>query len=258
MRPTSIGGVLLLILVTHTAPCLAEVNAWTGTWHLNETKSQPLGPSFAELVTPQGEYQMNNGRFSYSFRCDGKEYSTGADRSIVCLQGTSSATDTVLKIHGRVITQNHTEVSPDNKRLTVTTKPAGTSVAKTHIFERVSGSTGLSGSWQDMNDSYRTPKVIVTTLSASVFRLDFPLVKQDTEMNLDGADAPMHGASQEERVTLSARQDGQSRLFILQKIDGVAASEGFLILSQDGRSLIQETWRPGHPNERLRLVYDKQ
>jgi hypothetical protein len=176
----------------------------------------------------------------------------------VCLQGTSAATDTVLKIHGKVITQNHTEVSPDNKRLIVTIKPAGSSAAKTHIFERVSGSTGLSGSWQDTDDPYRTPKVIITTLSGSVFRLDLPLVKQDTEMSLDGVDAPTHGASKDEHVTLSAKPDGQSKLVLTQKIDGVAVSENSLTLSSDGRSLIHESWRPGHPNERLKLVYDKQ
>jgi hypothetical protein len=76
MRSISIGYVLSLIVAMNASTCLAESNAWTGTWHLNETKSQSPGPSFTELVTPQGEYQMNNGRFSYSFRCDGKEYPT--------------------------------------------------------------------------------------------------------------------------------------------------------------------------------------
>jgi hypothetical protein len=203
-------------------------------------------------------YQINNSRFSYSFRCDGKEYPAGADRSIVCPHGTSSMTDSVLKIHGKIVVRNHNEVSPDSKQLIVTSRLSASGALKTHSFERVSGTTGLSGSWQDMDDSHREPKVIITTLSASVFRLEIPLVKQDTEMNLDGTDAPTHGASKEERVTLSAKPDGQSKLVFTQKVDGVDVAESSLTLSHDGRSLIQQTWRPGHPNERQTLVYDKQ
>jgi hypothetical protein len=257
MRSTSIGGTLL-ILAIHSARCLAEANVWTGTWHLNEIKSQSPGPDFAEQVTPQGEYQVTSARFRYSFRCDGKEYPEGADRSIVCLHGTSSATDTVLKIGGKIVSRNHTEISPDNKQLTITTRPTESSAVKTHSFRRVAGSNGLSGSWQDTDDSHRAPKVMITTLSGSVFRLDLPTVQQSTEMNLDGTDAPTHGISKQERVTLSAKPNGQSKLAMIQKFDGIDVAESSLTLSSDGRSLILQSWRPGHPNVSNTLVYDKQ
>jgi hypothetical protein len=201
---------------------------------------------------------MKNASFSYRFRCDGKEYPAGADRSIVCLDGTPYSTDTVLKISGKAVVKSHSEISPDNKHLVVTSKPTGSKTTKTHTFQRVFGSTGLSGSWRDTDDTYRAPKILITNLSGSVFRLDLPLVKQDTEMNLDGVDAPTHGASKQERVTLSVKPDGQSKLVFMQKIDGVAVSESSLTLSPDGRSLIDDSWRPGHPNDKLRLIYDKQ
>ena len=254
MKTISIGCILLLISFIQTA----EPNLWSGAWHLDQSLSQAAGPDFAEQLTPEGEYQVTSARFSYSFRCDGKEYPEGVDRSLVCLHGTSFATDTVLKIGGKIVSRNHTEISPDNNQLIITTRPTESSAVKTHSFRRVSGSTGLSGSWQDTDDSHRAPKVMITTLSGSIFRLDLPTVQQTTEMNLDGTDAPTRGISKQERVTLSAKPNGQRKLAMIQKFDGVDVAESSLTLSPDGRSLILKSWRPGHPNQSNTLVYDRQ
>ena len=254
MKTISVGCILFLISFMQTA----EPNLWSGTWRLNQSTSQAPGPDFAEQVSPQGDYRVTGARFSYSFRCDGKEYPESADRSVVCLHGTSSATDTVLKVGGKVVSRNHTEISPDNKQLIITATLTDSPSVRTHTFRRVAGSSGLSGSWQDTDDSHRAPQVMITTLTGSVFRLDLPSVQQNTEMNLDGTDAPTHGISKQERVTLSAKPDGQSKLAMIQKFDGVDVAESSLTLSPDGKSLILKSWRPRHPNESNTLVYDRQ
>lgn len=47
------------------------------------------------------------------------------------------------------------------------------------------------------------------------------------------------------------------RLLTVQKLNGTVVTQGGLILSSDGRSITEETWKPGAPKAKTRLVYEK-
>jgi hypothetical protein len=70
-------------------------------------------------------------------------------------------------------------------------------------------------------------------------------------------DAPMHGTLGGARVTLSIKPETAQRLLTVQKLNGEVVSQGMLILSSDGLSITEETWKPEAPTPKARLVYEK-
>jgi hypothetical protein len=239
----------------------ASSNSWDGTWKLNEARSRLAGPSFAITSLPKGGYQVNTGTYSFRFFCDAKDYPTVGASTIACVRVDPTTMDTVLKENGRLVNTTHRELSGDGKTLTQTAivvHSNGSRETDTKVFARVTASTGFAGVWKDKDALGREPKLIITNLEGGTFRLAFPAQKQYTDMKLDGSEAITHGVSSGAQFTMSVRTEGPLKLLTVQKLKGTIVNLGALMLSPDGRTLVEESWRPQSPQTKTMLVYEKQ
>jgi len=253
-------GALLLAATVLPSSTVAESNAWDGTWKLNEAKSQLGGPTFTITVLPQGEFQIVTRSLSYKLICDGQYRLVVGHRSLACVNGTLTSMDVAERDNGKPVNTVHRELSPDGKTLTQTITTIdehgpGKSVRK--VFVRFSKPSGLAGEWIDTKELDRQPQVMTTALRDSVFHLSFPMEKQYTDMKLDGSDAQTHGTAIGVQATLSAKPETPQRLLTVRKLNGTIITQGVLILSSDGRSITEETWKPEAPSVKTRLVYEK-
>jgi hypothetical protein len=253
-------GALLLVTTVLPLATVAESNAWDGTWRLNEAKSQLGGPTFTITILPKGEFQIVTRSLSYKLICDGKYRPVVGHRSLACVSGTLTSMDVAEKDNGKPVNTVHREVSSGGKTLTQTITTVdehgpGKSVRK--VFVRFSKPSGLAGEWTDPKELDRQPQIMTTALKESTFHLGFPLEKQYTDMKLDGSDAQTHGTAIGVQATLSVKPETPQRLLTVQKLNGTVITHGVLILSSDGRSITEETWKPEAPSVRTRLVYEK-
>jgi len=254
-------GIVAALLAVPVLPSSAESNAWDGTWKLNEMRSQLSGPAFTITILGKGEFQVVTSSYKYRLICDGKYRPMVGNRSLACLKTTTTTMDTAEQENGKLLNTVHRELSSDGKTLTqtmVTIDEHGSGKLTHRNFTRFSKSTGLAGAWTDANGLDRQPQVMVTALVGSTLRLSFPREKQYTDAKLDGSDAPTQGIADGARVTLSVKPEGSRKLLTVQKLNGAALYHGTLILSSDGRSITEETWKPEAPTMKSRLVYEKQ
>ena len=253
---------LMLEAVNIHLEAKAESNAWDGKWRLNPGKSQLGGPTFTITISilPQGEFQIVTRNLSYKLICDGKYRLVVGHRSLACVNGTLTSMDVAERDNGKPVNTVHREISPDGKSLTQTITTIdehgpGKSVRK--VFVRFSKPSGLAGEWTDTKELDRQPQIMTTGLKESMFHLGFPLEKQCTDMKLDGSDAQTHGTAIGVPATLSVKPETPQRLLTVQKLNGNVVTQGVLILSSDGRSITEQTWKPEAPASKTRLIYEK-
>jgi hypothetical protein len=253
-------GHVILLLVAVVAPSFAESNAWNGSWKLNLAKSHLIGPTFTIAILGKGEFQIVTRSYNYKLICDGKYRPVFGNRSLACTNTSATTMDTAEQEDGKSLNTIHRELSADGKTLVQTMiaiDEHGSKKTTQRVFVRSSKSTGLAGAWKDANALDRQPQVMVTALMGSTFHLGFPMEKQYTDMKLDGTDSPTHGTFGGARVTLSVKPESQQRLLTVQKLNGTVINQGVLILSSDGQSIAEETWRSEAPAMKSRLVYEK-
>jgi hypothetical protein len=208
-------------------------------------------------MLPTGEYHSDNGTYSYNFRCDGKEYSTRTNRTISCTQSSTSEMDTTAMEDGKKFAA-HWELSPDGKTLTVKTNSTGTDApvkVTERVYSRTSGASGFVGGWQDTKRLASRPQLVLTLDKQA---LHLVIGNQYMDPPLTGIDALCRGPFVPEGLTMAIRPNGPHEFLTLRKIDGKVVNQGSLRLSTDHRTLIEEYWRPGKPDEKATLVYEKQ
>jgi hypothetical protein len=240
----------------HAAP-----NSWSGTWRLDQHLSQPVGPSFIYAQASTGEFTVNAGDHVYRFFCDGKDYPTLPQHSLVCTQAGPRRMQMIYKVNGQAVSHALRTLSPDGEVLTVTATTNGSTGSKevrTVSYQRTSASTGFEGAWTDKDQSDFRPPVLVIVETGPILRVSFPDKKQHTDIPLNGTDAPIQGITPGVHATLSAVPRGERELHTEQKLDGRVVRDSTLTLTPDGHTLIQETWRPENPSIKERLVYQRQ
>ena len=235
---------------------------WNGTWKLNASKSTIPGPSFSITISPTGEYHYDNGTYSYSFRCDGKQYSQGPNRMISCLQTSAFVMDTTSKENGGKVSPAHIhwQLSADGKTLTskeTSIQADGSVKPRELVYSRTSGSNGFAGGWRDTRRMESKP-LLQLALNKRSLHIAFSEIGQYIDAPLDGSDAPVHGPGAPQGLTVAITPHGPQEFLTLQKVGGKIIHQGSLRLSADGRTLVEEYWHPSAPDQKATLVYEKQ
>ena len=233
----------------------AGANSWSGTWKLDEHLSQPVGPSFIYTQARSGEYTVNTGDHILRFFCDGKEYPTLPQHSLICTQSGSRSMQMIYKANGQIVSHATRTLSPDDKVLTVTSGLGATETKELRrdSYQRTSASTGFVGAWTNKDQASVRPPVLIIAKTGPILSLSFPVNEQHTDVPLNGTDAPIQGIATGVHATLSALPRGNRELLTEQKLDGRIVRDGTLTLTPDGHTLIQETWRPENPSVKERL-----
>jgi hypothetical protein len=240
-------------------PLFAASNPWNATWQLNAAQSAVPGPTFVLSQNADGEYQMEMANQKFTFRCDSKDYAINTKSQINCKQPKPTEMDVFLKEDGIITSTEHHVLSKDGKTQTVDKISHADKMQrdlKTQTYQRISDSTGFAGAWKETTKGADSPVILQTTLTKSTFEMNYPDKKMDTVFKLDGTDTTVHGMPS--GGTLAIKQASPLQMESTTKMKGEVTLEGTYTISEDGKTLTEEWWRPDHPIQKGRKVYDKQ
>jgi hypothetical protein len=252
-------GWLTLCALAATSGCRTPSPDWSGTWKLNPSKSNFRGPVFTISISADAEYRYDDGRSSFTLRCDGKYRPIGKNRTQSCATTSPTALDLTRKENGVKINAYHWELSSGGKVLTSTAtafRPSGAVITAQVVASRISGSKGFAGQWRNTGYVQQHADRILRVDSRAL-HIGYPNAGQYVDAPLDGVDAAMHGPNAPQGVTYAVRPAGPRKFFILTKRNGKVINQEFLELSNDGRVVTDSWWPPSQPNDKGRLVYEK-
>ncbi len=258
MRNVRLGWVVFCALVAASG-CRAPSPDWNGTWILNPSKSNFQGPIFAISISADGEYRYDDGRSSFTFRCDGKDRPTGNNRTQACVKSSATVLDLTRTEEGVKRNVYHWDLSPDGKVFTSTAtefRPSGPVVIAQVVASRVSGSNDFAGQWRDTSFLERHAEMTVM-LDSHALHISYPSAGQFVDAPFGGVDTAVHGPHAPEGMTYAARLVGQRKILTLTKRNGKAVIQGSLELSKDGRVITDSWWNPDRPADKGTLVYEK-
>jgi hypothetical protein len=226
---------------------------------MNIFKSSFYGPVFTITVSADGEYRYDDGRSTFTFRCDGRDRPIGKNRTEACVKEGVDTLDLTRKENGVKTNIYHWELSSGAKVLTATTTAfrAGVpSITMEIVAARMSGSTDFAGQWQDTSYLHRHADMTLK-LDTQILHIGYPDAGQYVDVPLDGADAPIHGPHAPEGTTYALRSAGRREFHMVTKHNGKALTQGFFELSGDGRIITESWWNPGQPAGKSTLVYER-
>jgi hypothetical protein len=256
----------LLLAIAVLAGCHHTPSPWDGQWTLDPSRSHYAAPVLTVTLSPSGEYRVDNGAFTYSFFCDGKELSAAPGRTTSCMQISPRAI--ALKgLADAVSTKAQWELSPDSKTLTITAERiqmdgsgegnAGAVVKhQEKVFERISGTSGFAGQWKETKPLESLSKTVVLILNYSAFHVENSDVGQVSDSRAGDPPSPIRGANQPDGFTRSVQiVDPQQQLQTEDTFQSHVIQRTTWKVSDDGRTLTEESWTPATPTERNLIVY---
>lgn len=234
---------------------LKRESAWNGTWKLSMSKSQAYGRYVTIAIAPDEVVTLTNETISVNFRCNNQEFQNGSARTSACMALNASQWKLTNRINGKVTGAAIWDVSSDGRTLTIRN---GTSGASEFIYVRRDGANGFAGRWQQTAPLRSVVKTLVIAQNGQYLHLASPETGQYSDSPLDGAAVPIHGPLVWLGVTGSVRAISPRQFDTQTMYSGKVIRKGTMELSGDGRTLLTESWRPDDPDEKDRLVYDRQ
>jgi len=230
---------------------------WNGTWKLNPAKSIYEGQVLTIAVSADDEYRFDESA-SHIIRCDGKERSTGNDRTVLCVKNALTALDITLKENGAKTRFTHDQLSTDGATFTTTVtefRPDGHAVTFPITFSRLSGSNGFAGQWRDTSYFQRRADMTLR-LDAHTVHIGFPNAEQyiDASLNSDQTTNESHAL---EAVTYTAKLVDKHNILLAAKHNGKVAANESLELSNDGKVIKYSRWSPDSTTDKTILLYEK-
>jgi len=256
--------VMLVLSVSAINGCHGWTPSWDGNWKLNPTKSLVKGGYITIAASPDSGIRLTNDAFNFDFHCDGKEYSNpnGKALTTTCFQVNTTKWKLTYRRNGTMSSEVFWELSPDNNTLTIQGKsiqPNGSSRAVEHVYYRRDGGKGFVGRWQAKNPLESHPTLLKLSVEGNRLHSAYPEFGEYVDAPLDGTSAPVHaGPWAREGFAVSVRKEGPLQMHTESSFEGRVYREGTLRLSDDGRTVVQESWVPERPNEKDSIVYEKQ
>ncbi|MGH8254285.1 MAG: hypothetical protein ACRES2_09590 [Steroidobacteraceae bacterium] len=252
------------MLVLPAGAAFAAGSPWDGTWKLDEAQSHFTGGTLTYSQGKAGMLHYSDGTTAdYDFAADGKERKYWANRTAIWTAPRKGAWDVKVMLDDKVHAQGHLELSEDNKTITeswTSTQPDGSKADEKDVLTRLSGATGLVGTWRVSKvEGGGGPRAFVIDVPASgSVHYQVPDLKMDVAGRADGSDLPLKGPTAAPGMTIAFQALTPTKTRYTMKIDGKVDSMGEQTLATDGRSFTDVNWTPGKENEKVTGVYVKQ
>ena len=256
--------VIVAVSALHAGVVFAADSPWAGTWKIDPTRSHFTGDTFTVTKGPGNLLHYADGSTaSYDFGVDGKEYKTWGNRQTTWTAAGDNAWDTVTTADGQVLGKSHRELAADGKTLKMTftgTRPDGTAYREDDVYERVSGTAGLIGTWRSVKVSQPNApqEFVITTPAPGVLHYEIPDMKASAEGRTDGSDHPLTGPTMPPDMTISFKMLSPTKIKYVMKVNGKPDNMGEQTLAADGHTLSDMNWNPGKETEKTTGVYVKQ
>jgi hypothetical protein len=252
----------LIFLAASAGVASAADSPLAGTWKLNVDKSTLAGETFSYTATATGFRYSNGSTVKFDFAVDGKDYPVLPGRTVSWTKSGDNSWDSVYKDgNGTVISKVHRVLSADGKTMNVVSTDYhadGTTSAETDVRARVSGGSGLAGTWKEVKVDRASYLMIISVPSPGHIKYVTPSEKQTMEGAVDGSPSRVQGPNAPEGATIAFKQVAATELTWSYVVKGVVLSKGTDTVSSDGKSLTSVSWAPGKESEKTSEVYDKQ
>jgi hypothetical protein len=204
---------------------------------------------------------VTNEANSFNFQCNKKEFQNGASHTTVCTPVNGGEWKLTRRINGKVSGTFVWDISSDNETFVIRTtelRPDGTQRASETTFNRRGGTNGFAGRWQEAMPLKLRPKILDVAVDGQRLHLEYPESGQYSDSPLDGFVVPIYGPRVRSGSAISVRAISSREFQTQLMLSGQVVRKGTLEISEDGRTLLQESWAPDNPDEKDHLVYDKQ
>jgi hypothetical protein len=236
-------------------------SAFVGTWKLNQEKSHLTGDTVTYSSTADGTMQETTAVGSYTFKTDGRPYTTPFDSTVTWKQTGPSTWTTEERQKDTLLSTDIISVSEDGKTMTIIstgTNPDGKDFHDTAAFTRTAGTSGLMGTWKSEKMKSATSEVMEFAANGSDgIAWILPDIKARLDLTFDGKDVAPVGPTVPEGLTISATKNGPTSFDFVEKMKGKALFHGTLSVSPDGKTLTNVSTAGQEQNKRT-AVYDKE
>jgi hypothetical protein len=232
--------------------------SFTGTWKLNLAKSQLAGQTVTIERKASGLVHLDSEGLIYDFDLTGKEYPTPDGGTIAWKAVNDNTWDATYRLSGKEIATFHLVV--DGNHATFLWKghrPDGSPVEQTATLTRIAGGPGVFGKWSQSNVTGTATTVEI--LLEGRDGITFTLVEQQLTCKgrIDGKEYVVKGPGGDLKETFAFTRKGPNSLKLDTKLDGKPFYTDTLILSADGKTMVDEG-NAVSVNEPVKAVYDRQ
>lgn len=250
----------LAVLAAASGAAQAADSPFAGTWKMDVAKSHLVGDTVTYAKTATG-FESSGGSITYKFAIDGKDYPMLAGRTAAWSQTTDGGWDVVYKANGKVMTKLHRAISADGKQMLSTyaePRPDGSTVTEKDLYERVSGTSGLTGKWKNVKVDAVGDSMTIAVPTPGAFKIDNATYKQVVSRKTDGSSATVTGPTIPPGATATLKAAGPGKWDYAYLLKAKVFGQGVMAVSADGKTLTDTSWSPGKKAEKSVLVYARQ
>ena len=253
------SGCVLAVLCCCT---LAQAqSAFVGTWKLNQAKSHLTGDTVTYSTAADGTMKEMTAVGSYTFKTDGRPYTTPFDSTVTWKQTGPSTWSTEDRQKDMLLATNMIQISGDGKTMTIIstgTNPNGKTFDDTEVLTRVAGSNGLMGTWKsEKMKSSTSPVMEFAANGPNGIAWILPEIKAKLDLTFDGKDVAPVGPTVPAGLTIAATKINARSFSFVEKMNDKAIFKGTLTVSHDGKTLTNTSSAMKEQNTRTG-IYDKQ
>lgn len=250
-----------LIAIVSCCTFASAQKAFVGTWKLNQAKSHLTGDTVTYSTSADGTMKETTAVGSYTFKTDGRPYSTPFDSTVTWKQTGPSTWTTEDRQKDVLLATEIISVSEDGKTMTVIstgTNPNGKDFHDTEVYTRIAGTGGLMGTWKSEKvKSSTSPMMEFAANGSDGIAWILPEIKARLDLTFDGKDVAPIGPTVPAGLTISATKNSARSFNFVEKMNGKPIVNGTLTVSHDGKTLTNLSSPMKEENKRT-AVYDKQ
>ncbi len=233
---------LAALLVLASSALFAQ-SPFDGTWALNQQKSKLVGETMTIEDAGEGAIKFVGPNFSTTVKTDGTKAETPAGGTMAMVKKDDNTYHRTDWFKDKELGQADWKLSDGGKTLTIDehgTMPNGQQYNNTSTHTRVSGTTGLVGTWKTTSVKMSNPVTFKMKLTGDDLVWDIPEIQGSLKAKTDGKDAHPAGPTVPESLTLAVTKQGPRTLSMTEKLQGKTIFTGTYTISADGKTMTME------------------
>ena len=239
--------------------CAAD-DPFCGKWKLNMEKSQFAGDQTKIQDLGNNKYKWTVGDRSDTITFDGTDQPVHFGRTISMTPDGKNNWKMVIKKDGRVLSSMTHTVSEDGKTQTIKgteTKPDGTTSDFNVVWKKVSGGSGIGGTWEETDVKFTSPdEWDIAAYESDGLTFNTPAYQDTLSMKFDGKDYEEKGPDVPPGSMSSGKRVDAHTLEVTDKVKGEVMDHTKYEVSSDGKTLTLTIHETGQTKP-LTMVYNK-
>jgi hypothetical protein len=238
----------------------AKDDPFCGKWKLNMEKSQFAGEQVKIQDLGGNKYKWMVGDRTDIIVFDGTDQPVHFGRTISMTPEGKDAWKMVVKKDGRVLSTMTHALSDGGKTQTIKgteTKPDGTTSDFDVVWKKLSGGSGLAGTWEEADVKFTSPdEWVIEAYQGDGLTFNTPAYQDVLSMKFDGKDYEEKGPNVAPGSASSGKRVNAHTLEVTDKVKGEVMDHTKFEVSPNGKTLTLTIHDAGQAKP-LTVVYDK-